>query len=144
MNTGSISSAKKPAACDFAADAAARAFPALSVAAATPAGSKGEEEIARERAELTDWRLKLIEEAERLQGETSKLQQERMQLALERRRGHEDLDLLRQQEENLRSYEKRLREMQGQLEADRVVWCSTNIKQASRSPFTDDAALREA
>jgi len=34
--------------------------------------------------------------------------------------------------------------MQGQLEADRVVWCSTNIKQASRSPFTDDAALREA
>jgi DNA-binding response OmpR family regulator len=114
------------------------------LAATTPAASKGEEEIARERAELTEWRLKLIEEAERLQGETSKLQQERMQLALERRRGHEDLDLLRQQEENLRSYEKRLREMQGQLEADRVVWCSTNIKQASRSPFTDDAALREA
>jgi len=114
------------------------------LAATTPAGSKGEEEIARERAELTEWRLKLIEEAERLQVETSKLQQERMQLALERRRGHEDLDLLRQQEENLRSYEKRLREMQGQLEADRVVWCSTNIKQASRSPFTDDAALREA
>jgi hypothetical protein len=67
-----------------------------------------------------------------------------MQLALERRRWHEDLDLLRQQEENLRSYEKRLREMQGQLEADRVVFSSTNMKQASHSPFTDDAALREA
>jgi hypothetical protein len=34
--------------------------------------------------------------------------------------------------------------MQGQLEAARVVFSSTNIKQASSSPFTDDAALREA
>jgi len=110
----------------------------------TPAVSKGEEEVAREQAELADWRRKLIEEAERLQTETSKVQQERTQLALDRRGWHEDLDVLRQQEENLRSYEKRLREMQGQLEADRVVWCSTNIKQASRSPFTDDAALQEA
>jgi len=114
------------------------------LAATTPAVTKDEHETAQERAELTEWRLKLIEEAERLQGEASRLQQDRMQLALERRRWHEDLDLLRQQEENLRSYEKRLREMQGQLEADRVVWCSTNIKQASHSPFTDDAALREA
>jgi DNA-binding response OmpR family regulator len=114
------------------------------LAATTPAVTKGEPEIARERAELTEWRLKLIEEAERLQIETSRLQQERTQLAVERRRWHEDLDLLRQQEENLRSYETRLREMQGQLEADRVIWCSTNLKQASHSPFTDDAALREA
>ncbi|HTZ20085.1 MAG TPA: response regulator [Opitutaceae bacterium] len=114
------------------------------LAATTPVVAKGEQEIARERTELTDWRLKLIEEAERLQGETLRLQQDRMQLALERRRWHEDLDVLRQQEENLRSYEKRLRELQGQLEADRVVYCSTNMKQASHSPFTDDAALREA
>ena len=114
------------------------------LAATTPAVSPSGEELARERAELTDWRLRLIEEAERLQTETSKLQQERMQLALERRRWHEDLDLLRQQEANLGSYEKRLREMQGQLEADRVVLSSTNMKPASRSPFTDDAALREA
>jgi DNA-binding response OmpR family regulator len=112
--------------------------------ATTPAISKSEQDMARERAELTEWRFKLIEEAERLQGETSRLQQDRMQLALERRRWHEDLDLLRQQEENLRSYEKRLRDLQGQLEADRVVWCSASLKQASHSPFTDDAALREA
>jgi hypothetical protein len=34
--------------------------------------------------------------------------------------------------------------MQGQLEADRVVFSSTHMKQATRSPFTDDAALQEA
>jgi DNA-binding response OmpR family regulator len=114
------------------------------LAVATPVTSKEEEEIARERAELTNWRVKLVEETERLQGETAKLQQERMQLALEHRRWHEDIDLLRQQEQNLRSYEQRLREMQSQLEADRVVWCSNNMKPPSRSPFTDDAAVQDA
>ncbi|MBI5381310.1 MAG: response regulator [Opitutae bacterium] len=112
--------------------------------AATPAVSRSEQELERERAELATRRHELVETEERLRADAARLQQERAELALERRGWHEDLALLRTEEQNLRDYENRLREMQAQLEADRVGWTSANSKPASRSPFTDDAALREA
>lgn len=72
------------------------------------------------------------------------LQQEAAQIARERRRWHDDLDLLREQETNLKEYESRLRKVQAQLEADRVLWFSTTARPtASKSPF-DDSTLRDA
>ncbi|MBP7142274.1 MAG: response regulator [Opitutaceae bacterium] len=72
-----------------------------------------------------------------------KLQQEAAKIARERRRWHDDLDLLREQETNLKEYESRLRKVQTQLEADRVLWFSTTARPEAKSPF-DDGALREA
>lgn len=72
-----------------------------------------------------------------------RLQQEAAKIARERRRWHDDLDLLREQEKNLGDYEARLRKMQAQLEADRVLWFSTSARPETKSPF-DEGALREA
>jgi DNA-binding response OmpR family regulator len=103
---------------------------------------KSPDELAREKTELDQLRARLLAEESRLREETSRLQHEKTQLAQERRRWHEDLDLLREQENNLREYEARLRQLQAQLEADRVLWFSSRPQ--SRSPFTDDAAVKAA
>lgn len=100
------------------------------------------DEIARERSELEVQRAKLAAEEARLREEAARIQHQNTQLAQERRRWHEDLDLLREQENNLREYEARLRQLQAQLEADRVLWFSARPQ--SRSPFTDDAAVKAA
>lgn len=80
----------------------------------------------------------------RLRESTIQLQQESAQLARERRRWHDDLELLREQEKNLRDYENRLRKMQAQLEADRVLWFSSQSPAASAASVLDNDALREA
>lgn len=112
------------------------------LAAAAPAAPRSEE-IEKIRAELTAWRERLGEEEDRLAAEGTRFRQEVGQLNQERRQMQEDLDLLRTEEENLRAYEERLREAQAQLEADRVTW-SGSAGRPTTSPFTDDAALREA
>jgi len=101
-------------------------------------------ETAAERAEINAWRQRLAEQEDRLAEETARFREESTRFAQERRRWHEDLDVFRSQEENLRAYEERLRKIQLQLEADRVLWCSTHARPSPSSPFTDDAALKDA
>ncbi len=98
---------------------------------------------AEERAELETWRARLEQEDDRIREEASRLQHEANKIAQERRRWHDDLDQLRAQEANLHDYEARLRQVQAQLEADRVLWFSAR-NTPSRSPFADDPALKEA
>jgi len=105
------------------------------------AASNGE--LAKERSELNLRRAELQQEEDRLREEAARLQYEATKLARERRRWHDDLDLLREQEKNLHDYEERLRQVQAQLEADRVLWFSSRGT-PSRSPFNDDPALQEA
>jgi DNA-binding response OmpR family regulator len=110
---------------------------------AQPAAAKSGE-LAEARADLATWRERLGADEDRLAAESARFHQEVMQFTQERRRWQEDVDLLRAQEENLRAYEARLREIQGQLEADRVLWSSTATQPPSASPFTNDAALQQA
>jgi len=98
----------------------------------------------REASEIEAWKRQLDEREDSLAGEAHRIRQDAAQLAHEKRRWHDDLDLLRDREENLRVYEARLREIQSQLEADRVLWFSTQSKPAQVSPFVNDAALKEA
>lgn len=93
--------------------------------------------------EVSAMRERVHAEEARQRETAMKLQQEAAKIARERRRWHDDLDLLREQEKNLRDYESRLRKMQAQLEADRVLWFSTTARPDPKSPF-DDGALREA
>jgi DNA-binding response OmpR family regulator len=109
----------------------------------TPAAVMAPEPAAG-HAEIIAWRERLAAEEDRLAEETARFREESTRFAQERRRWHEDLDLFRSQEENLRAYEERLRKIQAQLEADRVLWFSASTRPSSPSPFTDDAALREA
>jgi DNA-binding response OmpR family regulator len=108
------------------------------VAGAAPGGS--------ERSEIIAWRERLAAEEDRLDEEATRLREETTRFAQERRRWHEDMDLLAAQEQNLRVYEDRLRKIQAQLEADRVLWFSQsqNAPAAAPSPLTSDAGLREA
>jgi DNA-binding response OmpR family regulator len=97
-----------------------------------------------EREEIEAWRLRLAAREEQLAEETARLREETMHFAQERRRWHEDLDLFRSQEANLRAYEERLRKIQAQLEADRVLWSGANDRPAEAPPAMDDAGIREA
>lgn len=98
-----------------------------------------------EREEINAWRERLGAEEDQLAEEAAKLREETTRFAQERRRWHEDMDLLANQEQNLRVYEDRLRKIQAQLEADRVLWFSQSIPAApAPSPLTSDAGLREA
>jgi len=105
--------------------------------------AKSNDEIAKEKAECEARRAQQQQQEDRLNEEAARLQHEATKLARERRRWHDDLDLLREQEKNLHDYEARLRQVQAQLEADRVLWFSARGT-SSRSPFTDDPALKEA
>ena len=110
---------------------------------AAPAAVPPEDEH-RRRGELAAAAGRLAEEQERIREQAQQVRAEATRLAQERRRWHEELDVFRTQEENLRAYEERLRKLQAELEADRVLWFSANNRPPSHSPFTDDAALREA
>ena len=100
-------------------------------------------EWAASAAEVAAMRDRVHKEEARQRDTAMKLQQEAAKIARERRRWHDDLDLLREQETNLKEYEARLRKVQSQLEADRVLWFSTTARPETKSPF-DDGALREA
>ncbi|MBP8257212.1 MAG: response regulator [Opitutaceae bacterium] len=100
-------------------------------------------EWAASAAEVAAMRERVHKEEARQRDTAMKLQQEAAKIARERRRWHDDLDLLREQETNLKEYESRLRKVQTQLEADRVLWFSTTARPEAKSPF-DDGALREA
>ena len=114
------------------------------LAAAAPDSAQSEE-IEKTRAELTAWRERLGEEEDRLAAEGTRFREEVTQFTHQHRQLQEDLELLRTQEENLRAYEERLRQIQAQLEADRVRWSGTAGRPpVTMSPFTDDAAVREA
>lgn len=113
------------------------------IADATPIHSRSEQELADERATLDKRAAELHTEQARLHEQAGLLVQETTRIAQERRRWHDDLDLLAAQEENLRAYEQRLRELQARLESDRVLWFQQR-DEPSRSPFKDNAALREA
>lgn len=74
-------------------------------------------------------------------------------LAEERRRLHDDHEALREREANLREYENRLRALQAEIEAGRNgaqfpapvrATVSPFHRPASRTPFTDEAALQAA
>lgn len=104
---------------------------------------KSDDEQVKERADRETWSAQLHQEDDRLREEAARLQHETVRLARERRRWHDDLDLLREQEKNLRDYEVRLRQVQAQLEADRVLWFSAR-NPAAPSPFADDPALKDA
>ncbi|HXA14714.1 MAG TPA: response regulator [Opitutaceae bacterium] len=99
--------------------------------------------VAKERAELEVWRDRLQLEDDQLRAEAARLQHESTKVAQDRRRWHDDLDVLREQETNLHDYEARLRQVQAQLEADRVLWFSARHT-PTRSPFVDEPALKEA
>ena len=114
------------------------------LAANSPPAAPSEEKLAHERAAHADLRQRLEARQEELAEEAARLRQETVQRNQERRRWHDDLDLLRAQEENLRVYEERLRQIQANLEADRVLWFSSNARPVPRSPSANDAALREA
>lgn len=97
-----------------------------------------------DREIFASWRQELTERAEQLRAESTLLQQDRAQLAIERRRWHEDLDLLREEERNLHQYEGRLREYQASLEADRVVWSGERARPVQGTTLADEATLKEA
>jgi DNA-binding NarL/FixJ family response regulator len=106
-----------------------------------PGAGRTEPELTQARAELAGWRRRLEEEDDRLASDAARVRHESLQLAREKRRWHEDLDLIRAQETNLRAYECRLREMQAQLEAERVRLGGGAVPaQAAR----DEQTLREA
>lgn len=77
-------------------------------------------------------------------------------LAEERLRLQEDQDCLRAREGNLREYESRLRMLQAEIEAGRVIAAASKSavpprstapmfqRPSSRTPFTDDPALQAA
>jgi len=99
---------------------------------------KSTEELIREREMLEDLRLDLRAEDVRLREEASKARLAQILLESERRQLHEDMDLLREQESNLRAYEQRLRSLPAEVEAIRV------HRAAPRLPFDQfqyDASL---
>lgn len=100
-------------------------------------------EWAASAEEVAAMRERVHKEEARQRDTAMQLQQEAAKIARERRRWHDDLDLLREQEKNLKEYEARLRKVQAQLETDRVLWFSTTARPETKSPF-DDGALREA
>lgn len=110
---------------------------------AQPPTTRAEAELAAERAALAAVESELHREKDRLREEAARVRQEANQIAQERRRWHDDLEMFSVQEENLRAYEQRLRELQAQLESDRVLWRQGKVE-PSRSPFKDDEALRAA
>jgi DNA-binding response OmpR family regulator len=114
------------------------------VAQAEPAPSRTEEELTQVRAELADWRYRLEQEDDRLASDTARVRHESLQLARERRRWHEDLEVIRIQEANLRSYEGRLREWQTSLEREQVRCAGLPSSRPAAELARDDAALREA
>jgi hypothetical protein len=112
-------------------------------AQAHPPTTRAEVDVAAERAALAAVESELHREKERLRDEAARIRQEANQIAQERRRWHDDLEMFAVQENNLRAYEQRLRELQAQLESDRVLWRQGRVE-PSRSPFKDDEALRAA
>ena len=99
------------------------------------------EELIREREMLEDLRLDLRAEDVRLREEASKARLAQILLESERRQLHEDMDLAREQEANLRAYEQRLRSLPAEVEAVRV------HRAAPRHPFDQfqyDASLEAA
>lgn len=116
----------------------ARERAALDAARARPSSSAPESPVERALAERQAafdlWRQDLLEEQERLRDEAARLRQEAAQIAHERRRWQDDLELLASREENLRAYESRLRQLQSDLERERV----------GRRPPIDRDPLRSA
>jgi len=99
------------------------------------------EELTRDREMLEDVRLDLRAEDVRLREEATKARLAQILLESERRQLHEDMDLLREQEANLRAYEQRLRTLPAEVEAARV------HRAAPRLPFDQfqyDASLEAA
>jgi CheY-like chemotaxis protein len=109
-----------------------------------PPASRTEDELNQVRAELSDWRRRLELQDDRLASDTVRIRQESLQLARERRRWHEDLEVIRAQETNLRAYEGRLREMQSALETERVRVSGQAVPGRVLPTDANEHALREA
>ena len=114
------------------------------IANEAPARSATEEELSQIRAELVDWRRRLEREDDRLTSDSGRVRQECLQLVREKRRWHEDLEMIRAQEDNLRVYEGRLREMQAVLETERVKWTGGSMGAARVQDESSGLAMREA
>jgi hypothetical protein len=97
--------------------------------------------LAREREMLEDLRLDVRAEDVRLREEAVKMRQVQTRVDADRRQLQDDLDLLREQEANLHTYEQRLRSMSAEVEADRVLNAAPHL---SRDPFQRDATLEAA
>lgn len=114
------------------------------IATEVPARSATEEELSQVRGELSDWRRRLEREDDRLTSDSVRVRQESLQLVREKRRWHEDLEMIRVQEDNLRTYEGRLREMQAVLETERVKWTGGPMRAARVQDDSNERAMREA
>jgi DNA-binding response OmpR family regulator len=133
-----LANAREELACERAAFAAERTE---GMSAEDAKRLKSVEELAREREILEDLRLDFRAEDVRLREEAMKTQQAQSQLEAERRQLQDDIDLLREQEANLRAYEQRLRSLTVEVEADRV---HRAVPRASHDPFVRDPSLEEA
>ncbi len=102
---------------------------------------KTAEALTDERQSLDSNRSDLWAEEIRLRAVAAKVRQGEERLEIDRRQLQEDIDLLREQEANLRAYEQRLREMSAAAEAERV---QKNTPRLSRDPFQRDATLEVA
>lgn len=114
------------------------------IANEAPVRSATEEELGQVRAELADWRRRLEREDDRLSSDAMRVRQESLQLVREKRRWHEDLEMIRAQEDNLRTYEGRLREMQAVLETERVKWTGGPMGAVRVQDDSNERAMREA
>ena len=102
---------------------------------------KSMEEIAQERETMEDLRLDLRAQDVRTREEAQNMQQMQSRLDAQREQLDEDLELLKEQEANLRAYEQRLRSLTAEVEVDRV---NRAAPRPSRDPFARDPSLDEA
>ncbi len=101
------------------------------------------EQLAHERGLLEDLRLDLRAEDVRLGEAAARLREGEAALAAERQRLEEDLQLLRDEEANLRTYELRLRNQPVEAEAGPATAPHSGPR-PSREPFQRDPSLDEA
>ena len=104
---------------------------------------EGLEHVAHERGLLDDLRLELRAEDVRLREAAARLHEGESALAAERQRFEEDLQLLRDEEANLRTYELRLRNQPVEADSGPAPAPQTGPR-PSREPFQRDPSLDEA
>jgi hypothetical protein len=122
-----------------------RAALATAQAQPSPAGTAeprdSQEELAHQRSLLEDLRLELRAEDARLCEAAARQREGESALAAERHRFEEDLQMLRDQEANLRAYELRLRNQPGAAEPEAAPRADPHL---SRTPFERDPSIDEA
>jgi DNA-binding response OmpR family regulator len=101
------------------------------------------DQLAHERGLLDDLRLELRAEDARLREAAARLREGESALTAERQRFEEDMQLLRDEEANLRAYELRLRNQPVEAAAETASGPRSGPR-PSREPFQRDPSLDEA